>query len=435
MFFAKKKDEKIILAFLSNFEEYVINESNDLELPKTTVKKLKNIEKKMLNIASHIKEQRAQDIKVFGEIMLTSEKLSDGYTDDEISEKSIDPKINYISQTVNVMVHKIDVALKIVTLRLKEYEEQNYLQEIDENLFRGGELKNLILGINSLKEKVTSNLLTNYRQGLILEQESGILLNEAQRLAQSTMTQASTIEETAASIEEITTTISQNRVTSKEMAVLGEKVKNSANIGIDLVSKNLSSMDDISKACKDAFEAIGMISQISFQTNILSLNAAVEAATAGEAGKGFAVVAQEVRNLANKSADAAKSIEALMNILTDKTKEGKENSQEMYDEYQDLSQNIKQTISLIKTVETSSKEQEIGIQQINDAISQIDRFTQENAHTAEKVKHISTQSNNISKQVVSSIRIAKFHGKDDIDIRDAKSHKLNYEGDERRNDF
>ena len=435
MFFAKKKDEKIILAFLSNFEEYVINESNDLELPKTTVKKLKNIEKKMLNIASHIKEQRAQDIKVFGEIMLTCEKLSVGYTDDEISEKSIDPKINYISQTVNVMVHKIDVALKIVTLRLKEYEEQNYLQEIDENLFRGGELKNLILGINSLKEKVTSNLLTNYRQGLILEQESGILLNEAQRLAQSTMTQASTIEETAASIEEITTTISQNRVTSKEMAVLGEKVKNSANIGIDLVSKNLSSMDDISKACKDAFEAIGMISQISFQTNILSLNAAVEAATAGEAGKGFAVVAQEVRNLANKSADAAKSIEALMNILTDKTKEGKENSQEMYDEYQDLSQNIKQTISLIKTVETSSKEQEIGIQQINDAISQIDRFTQENAHTAEKVKHISTQSNNISKQVVSSIRIAKFHGKDDIDIRDAKSHKLNYEGDERRNDF
>ena len=109
---------------------------------------------------------------------------------------------------------------------------------------------------------------------------------------------------------------------------------------------------------------LGVIDQIAFQTNILSLNAAVEAATAGEAGKGFAVVAQEVRNLASRSAEAANEIKALVGTATQKANDGKKISDEMIKGYEELNENITQTISLINDVEAASKEQQTGIEQI-----------------------------------------------------------------------
>ncbi len=418
MFFSKKNDINKILEFLEEFDSYIKNDLNQIHIPKQNSKKLRLVENKIYDIAQYISNQREQDIKVYGEIMLACEKLSDGFTEDHITEKSNDAKINYIIETVNTTIEKIDKALKIVTSRLKEYEQQNYLELVDEDLFRGGELKNLLLGINSLKDKVTDNLSKNYKQGLLLEKESNILLQESRKLAKSTITQAATIEETAASIEEITATVSQNRITTNEMSKLGEQVKNNANNGISLISNTITSMDEIEEATNTATEAISVISQIAFQTNILSLNAAVEAATAGEAGKGFAVVAQEVRNLANKSAEAAKKIEDLMNNLTHKTQEGKNNSHKMQNEYTVLNENINKTIEHIKKVELSSQEQEIGIKQINEALAQIDGFTQENSLIATRVSEISQDSNKVAKEVVSAIRVAKFEGKESISIED-----------------
>ncbi len=437
MIFSNKKDINHLITFLDNFESYLQNNTNNLEIPKEEeTKKLKVIENKILNIAGYIKAQKTQDIKVFGEVMIVCEKLSDGFTNDSITEISSDEKINYISKTINNMSNKLDTSLKEVTKRLKDYEEQNYLESINEDLFRGGELKNLLVGINSLKDKVTDNLIKNYRQGLVLKEESELLKEESKKLADSTMIQASTIEETAASIEEITATISQNRITANEMSVLGEQVKESAKSGINLVSETRESMDEISSATKEAVEAIGIISQIAFQTNILSLNAAVEAATAGEAGKGFAVVAGEVRNLANKSADAAKQIEELMTNLTKKTVEGLSTSKKMFNEYNVLNENITNTIDLISKVENSSKEQELGIKQINDAVSQIDTFTQENAQIADNVRHTSTQSNNIATQVVETISQAQFIGKEKVKIRKKTSSNQNdFNGKDRRFDF
>jgi len=434
MFSSTKNDMNTIYSFLEEFEAYIKNNINSIHVPEENSKKLRMIENKIYDIAQYMSAQRDQDIKVYGEIMLACEKLSDGFTDDEITQRSSDAKINYISETVNNTISKIDEALIIVTSRLKEYEEQNYVQSVDEELFRGGELKNLLTGINSLKDKITENLAKNYRQGLILEEESNILLEESQKLAESTMTQAATIEETAASIEEITSAISQNRATAHNMAEIGGEVRTTANNGINIVTNTLTSMDEIFEATKAASEAISVISQIAFQTNILSLNAAVEAATAGEAGKGFAVVAQEVRNLANKSAEAAKKIEDLMTNLSNKTIEGKNYSQKMHDEYIALNENIKNTITLIQEVENSSEEQEVSIRQINNAVSQIDKFTQENAQIADKVRHISTQSSKVSKQVVASIKDSKFEGKENIQIR---RHDIvaDYNGEERRFDF
>ncbi|NQY95197.1 MAG: hypothetical protein HRT43_13620, partial [Campylobacteraceae bacterium] len=159
---------------------------------------------------------------------------------------------------------------------------------------------------------------------------------------------------------------------------------------------------------------IGVIDQIAFQTNILSLNAAVEAATAGEAGKGFAVVAQEVRNLASRSAQAASEIKALVENAKIKAGEGKQIAYKMISGYDDLNQNINKTISLMDDISTASKEQQSGIEQINDAVAQLDRQTQSNVDVAIQTNEISNQTSQISQKIVDNANNKQFDGKDEV---------------------
>ncbi|WP_423776185.1 methyl-accepting chemotaxis protein [Aliarcobacter skirrowii] len=149
------------------------------------------------------------------------------------------------------------------------------------------------------------------------------------------------------------------------MAHLSKDVKESVVLGENLANKTALSMDEINSKVEAINEAIEVIDQIAFQTNILSLNAAVEAATAGEAGKGFAVVAQEVRNLANRSAEAAKEIKSLVENATSKTNEGKKISDDMIEGYNNLNRLIGETITIIQDVSIASNEQLKGIEQIN----------------------------------------------------------------------
>ena len=144
--------------------------------------------------------------------------------------------------------------------------------------------------------------------------------------------------------------------------------------------------------------AITVIDQIAFQTNILSLNAAVEAATAGEAGKGFAVVAQEVRNLAARSADAAREIKELVESATTKTNSGKKIADEMIKGYDALNENISSSTKIIKDIETSSNEQTTSIEQINNVVNRLDQQTQNNASVASKTHDIAIDTSSIAQK-------------------------------------
>ncbi len=155
------------------------------------------------------------------------------------------------------------------------------------------------------------------------------------------------------------------------MATYSNIVTSSASNGEKLANETTVAMDEINTQVNLISDAISIIDQISFQTNILSLNAAVEAATAGEAGRGFAVVAAEVRNLAARSAEAAKEIKTIVETATNKANQGKEIANHMISGYKQLNENISQTINLISDIEMSSKEQLLGIEQINDAVDSL----------------------------------------------------------------
>ena len=415
MFFNVEKDKKAILEQLELLEKYITEDINKIKKTDECCSgNFAEIEKKILSINSLIQQRDRKNLTVYGEIMLACERISDGFTDDKIVSSSNDIKINYIATTLNTMFDKLNCAINNALLVLNEYSNQNYLNKVNTDDFRGGGLKELFEGINLLNEKIVEQVSLTYKQGLALEQESSVLTNKASNLSASAQHQASAIEETAAAIEEISSIFTSNSNHINSIINVGNDVKESSVKGLGLAKNTSEAMDEIYGFTNKTFEAISQISQIAFQTNILSLNAAVEAATAGEAGKGFAVVAGEVRNLANRSAEVAKEVEDLMEVLRTKVQSGKDIATTMSSDYEEMIVNINKTVELIDVISTSSKEQELGVEQINKAINNIDKSTQENVSIAKDVSSISLNNHKVAKKMVEDSELIKFKGKENI---------------------
>ncbi len=264
------------------------------------------------------------------------------------------------------------------------------------------------LQIDSMNQMITTMLNSNLKDGNTLESSSLALTTNVKTLNQNANRQAASLEEVAASVEEITSNITGTSQKAQSMFAIASTTKESSIKGKSLANQTAKSMEEINEQVASILEAITVIDQIAFQTNILSLNAAVEAATAGEAGKGFAVVAQEVRNLANRSADAAKEIKNLVESATLKANEGKEIGDSMIEGFNDLEEKIVQTNQLINDVANAAKEQTQGMAQISDAVNHLDKFTQENAVIADKTNEIARQTNEIATEVVQNVQKNKF---------------------------
>ncbi len=271
------------------------------------------------------------------------------------------------------------------------------------------DMKFLMESINKLGSSLERNAKSNFINGQTLEENSSIMTSSMNNLASKANDQAASLEETAAALEEITSITRNNAENATKMATLGQIVKKSVSTGESLASKTANSMDEINEKVNSINEAISVIDQIAFQTNILSLNAAVEAATAGEAGRGFAVVAAEVRNLANRSADAAREIKNLVQEATMKANDGKMVSADMIEGYKELNKNISETIHIIEDVSKASKEQMTGIEQINDAVNMLDRVTQENASESNHVKTIAISVSQLAHELLVDAKSKKFN--------------------------
>ena len=244
--------------------------------------------------------------------------------------------------------------------------------------------------------------------GRRLNHDTSTLSDAANRLSSSANEQAASLEETAAAIEEITSIVKSSVQKTSQMSILAKDLQQSSMAGEALATKTNYAMEEIDKQVRSINEAISIIDQIAFQTNILSLNAAVEAATAGEAGKGFAVVAQEVRNLAARSAEAAKDIKNIVEMATSKANEGKDIANEMINGYSSLNTKINETIVLIEDVSQGSKEEEKGIIQINDTINVLDKATQVNANQATVISDLASEVATLSTNLLKIADRAKF---------------------------
>lgn len=233
--------------------------------------------------------------------------------------------------------------------------------------------KSVMLVIDDLSD--TSSNLTNLSRELTAT---------SHRLAEGSTQQAASIQETSSTLEESSSMVHQTTQNTKEAEILARKTKEFANKGNIEMQDMLGLMEELKRSSAEISKIIKVIDEIAFQTNILSLNAAVEAARAGEAGKGFAVVAEEVRNLAQRSAQAAKDTARIIESNIDLSEKCLAITEQVSGSLVEINDESGKVNELLGEISTASQEQEIGIGQINQAISQMEHVLQANAVTAQE---------------------------------------------------
>ncbi|MFI5444919.1 methyl-accepting chemotaxis protein [Polaromonas sp. UC242_47] len=241
-----------------------------------------------------------------------------------------------------------------------------------------------------------------------------------QDLSSRTEEQASSLEETAASMEELTSTVKQNADNARQANQLAVSASSVAVRGGSVVAEVVGTMGAINASSRKIVDIIGVIDGIAFQTNILALNAAVEAARAGEQGRGFAVVAAEVRNLAQRSAAAAKEIKTLIGDSVDKVEEGSKQVAEAGKTMDEIVDSVKRVTDIMAEITAASQEQTSGIEQVNQAITQMDQVTQQNAALVEEAAAAAASLQEQASGLSQVVSVFKLDNEQQIHVTQAK---------------
>ena len=408
--YVSKNELKLIDEYFQQYIKFTQYKQNRFDyIEKTGNKDLDELFSKWNHQIKETDISIKSDINVIGEIVLTADKVNQGIFRCRVKSSTKNPMISTLKKTINQMLDSLEDKMLKLESTLNAYANDDFRPTIDIDPILKARMLAVMTSINSLGVTLSSNAKDNLNNGETLQKNSHKMSVSMNNLATKANEQAASLEQTAAAVEEITSITRNNTINASKMAELGSLVKDSVSAGQTLAYQTVNSMEEINNKVSAINESINIIDQIAFQTNILSLNAAVEAATAGEAGKGFAVVAAEVRNLASRSAEAAREIKKLVEDANLKANQGKTISDSMINGYEKLNEIISQTIHIIEDVSSASKEQMQGIEQINVAINMLDKVTQENANEANNTAQIGINVETLAKQLVNEANSKKFN--------------------------
>ena len=355
----------------------------------------------------NIKEGLALDNEVINEAKFVSKMVGKGFLVYRINTTANNVYINELKDNVNSMIDSLRINIVNSFQTSLNYANRDFQVKADKSEI-GAIVNTLLRCLNMIGTNISEFLAMVNKNGMILDEKSKELLTLVNELHLSSVNQASSLEQTTASIQEITQSITQTSAKAVNMLDIANATKSYANEGIKLVTNTQNSMMEINDSTKAISDAILIIDQIAFQTNILSLNAAVEAATAGEAGKGFAVVAQEVRNLATRSAQAAKEIKNLVEIANAKSDEGKDYSNQMMNSFEKLASMIEDNTTIIDDVASSNEVQKKNLSQITEVMNSLDEITQKNAHMATQTKEVAMQTNQVAHDMIDAASLNEY---------------------------
>ncbi|MCG3704668.1 methyl-accepting chemotaxis protein [Aliarcobacter butzleri] len=411
----ERKNGKLLSKELVNFLKNMDNKNVSFEINTSMASEYSEIKDVIDKREKELLQKEKEESILIEEAKIVMNQVKHGIYSQTITSISSNNSLEEFKKSVNEMIVETREHFLNINSILEKYTNYDYKEKLElKRISSSGEFQHLVEAINKLKEAITQMLVENKINGITLQNSSKILLTNVDKLNLSSNEAANSLKNTSTVLSEITQNVDKTSTQTIQMSSLANVVIGYSKEGLNLAQKTTTAMDEINEKVSAINESITIIDQIAFQTNILSLNAAVEAATAGEAGRGFAVVAAEVRNLANRSTQAAYEIKKLVESANIKANNGKTIANEMIEGYTVLNTNIDKTIELISSVADISKEQQVGIVQINSAINILEQQIKANAEVSSQANNIAIKTSNIANTIVDTANQKEFEGKENI---------------------